>query len=84
MLFPEDPFESINLCNFYKQHAFGSGNSIIMLADDTKLGKANKIETISRRLQGDITRLVEWEEAWQMWINEMCGELFCEHYTRKM
>ena len=38
-------------------------------ADDTKLGGSVNCEEDVRRLQGDLDRLSEWADAWQMQYN---------------
>ncbi|XP_055492007.1 uncharacterized protein LOC129697443 [Leucoraja erinacea] len=43
--------------------------NISKFADDTKLGGSGSCEEDARRLQGDLDRLSEWENAWQMQYN---------------
>ena len=43
--------------------------NISKFADDTKLGGSVRCEEDARRLQGDLDRLVEWANAWQMQYN---------------
>ena len=54
----------------------GIKSNISKFADDTMLGCSVNCEEDGRRLQGDLDRLSEWADAWQMQYNIDTCEVF--------
>ena len=51
----------------------GINGDVSKFADDTKIGRPVKNLEDTRMLQGDVNRLYEWSEKWQMQFYVKCS-----------